>query len=158
LVFRGLAYDDIDGFRDLSEFLCQLDEIEFTEGKRLYGLLSLVEVLLRDRKSERFILDRDEASDKVKVDVIGVPWGVCLRQEGFKVCEVLQMIIVLVGLNVRPALLEAKLVLQRLVQPDSLLFIYNLIISSLLRFFRPVIIYLDLIKHLPLDLSSFLRW
>jgi hypothetical protein len=90
--------------------------------------------------------------------VIGVPWGVCLRQEGFKVCEVLQMVVVLVGLNVRPALLEAKLVLQRLVQPDSLLFINYLIISSLLRFFRPVIIYLDLIKHLPLDLSSFLRW
>lgn len=63
MVFRGLAYDDIDGFRDLSEFLCQLREVEFAEGIRLYGLLARVEILLRDRKSERFILDCNEASD-----------------------------------------------------------------------------------------------
>ena len=60
-----------------------------------------------------------------------------------------QLVVILVLLDVGPALLEAKLVLHGLVQPDPLLFVDNLIVSDLARFFRPVIIDLYLKDGLP---------
>ena len=56
LVFRGLAYDYIDGLWDLGEFDCKVGEVEFTEGIGLPALQVRVEVLLWDSQCETIIL------------------------------------------------------------------------------------------------------
>ena len=56
LVFRGLAYDDIDGLWDLGELNCKVGKVEFTEGIGLPALQVRVEVLLWDSQCESIIL------------------------------------------------------------------------------------------------------
>ena len=59
MVFRGLANYEIDGSRDLSEFICELAKVKFTEGVGLPGLQVQVEVLLWDSQCEPFIAHLD---------------------------------------------------------------------------------------------------